>query len=208
MTKAVFFGASTVAGDGASSPDRRFTSVVSRALGWEEINLGVGGTTMTGRDDDTGLIVDEESGIGRIPDVLQAHPDWVVIQFGANDFAAGMPLGDPAEFQQGTFFWDFDTALRGLIENLPGTRIVLLTLLYRRDADTPNALGHILQDYNATIRRLAARYTLMLADAAANAGIDARSFGALSADDAHLNDDGHQHLAAFLIECLRTDRCD
>jgi len=208
MTKAVFFGASTVAGDGASAPDRRFTSVAAHALGWEEINLGVGGTAMTGRDDETGLIVDEESGIGRIPDVLQAHPDWVVIQFGANDFAAGMPLGDPAEFQQGTFFWDFDTALRGLIENLPDTQILLLTLLYRRDADTPNAQGLVLEDYNKTIRRLAERYTLMLADAAIHAGIDARSFGALSADDAHLNDDGHQRVAAFLIECLQTDRCD
>ena len=113
MTKAVFYGASTAEGAGASSPAKRFSTLVCEALGWEEINLGIGGTTMTGRDD-KGMIVDEESGIGRVPDVLHAAPDVVVILYGANDFGAGKPLGDAQKFQQGTFFWDYDTVLRGL----------------------------------------------------------------------------------------------
>ena len=53
-----------VEGAGASSPEKRFSTLVCRTLGWDEINLGIGGTTMTGRGDD-GLIADEESGIGR-----------------------------------------------------------------------------------------------------------------------------------------------
>lgn len=207
MTKAVFFGASTVQGDGASSPDKRFSTLICRTLGWEEINLGIGGTPMTGRDD-KGMIVDEESGIGRVPDILHAAPDWVVILYGANDFAGGKPLGEAGQFRQGTFLWDYDTVLRGLIENLPDAQIVLATLAYRADAETPNPLGLVLEDYNGVIRHLADRYGLKLADAGANAGIDARNFAALSADEAHLNDDGHQRLAAFFIECLQTDRCD
>ncbi len=207
MTKAVFFGASTVEGAGASSPDRRFSTLICQTLGWEEINLGIGGTTMTGRDD-TGMIVDEESGIGRVPDVLHAAPDIVVILYGANDFAGGKPLGEASQFRQGTFLWDYDTVLRGLIENLPDAQIVLTTLVYRADGETPNALGLVLEDYNSVIRHLADRYRLKLADAGANAGIDARNFPALSADEAHLNDDGHQRLAAFFIECLQTDRCN
>lgn len=207
MTKAVFFGASTVQGDGASSPDKRFSTLICRTLGWEEINLGIGGTTMTGRDD-KGMITDEESGIGRIPDILHATPDIVIILHGANDFAQGKPLGEQDKFQQGTFLWDYDTAVRGLIENLPDAQVVLSTLVYRADAETPNALGLTLEDYNGVVRCLADRYGLKLADAGANAGIDARNFAALSADEAHLNDDGHQRLAAFFIECLQTDRCD
>ena len=207
MIKAAFFGASTVAGDGASAPEKRFTSLICRTLGWQEINLGIGGTTMTGRDAQ-GQIADEESGIGRVPDVLHAAPTVLIILYGANDFGASKPLGDPEKFQQGTFFWDYDTALRGLIENLPDTKIVLATLAYRADADTPNALGLTLEDYNAMVRRLAERYDLALADAYTHAGIDGKNFAALSADEAHLNDDGHQRLAAFFIECLQTDRCD
>lgn len=207
MTKAVFFGASTVQGDGASSPDRRFSTLICRTLGWEEINLGIGGTTMTGRDD-TGMIVDEESGIGRVPDILHAAPDIVIILYGANDFAGGKPLGEAGTFRQGTFLWDYDTVLRGLIENLPDAQIVLATLAYRADAETPNPLGLTLEDYSGVVRHLGDRYGLKVADAWANAGIDARNFAALSADEAHLNDEGHQRLAAFFIECLQTDRCD
>ena len=207
MTQALFYGASTVQGDGASEPGKRFSTVVCQALGWDEINLGIGGSTMTGRDD-AGLIVSEESGIGRVPDVIKAAPNLVLILYGANDFGMSCPLGDRDQFRQGTFLWDYDTALRGLIENLPDTQIVLSTLVYRADADTPNALGLVLEDYNRVIRELAERYGLKLADAGENAGIDACSFASLSADAAHLNDDGHQRLAAFYIECLQTDRCN
>ena len=207
MTKAAFFGASTVAGDGASSPDKRFSTVICQALGWEEINLGVGGSTMTGRDD-KGLIADEDSGIGRVPDLLHASPGLIVILYGANDFGQSKPLGDPEQFRQGTFFWDYDTVLRGLIENLPDTQIVLSTLAYRADAETPNAEGLTLEDYNGVVRRLGDRYGLKTADAYTSAGIDGHNFAALSADEAHLNDEGHQRLAAFFIECLATDRCE
>ncbi len=207
MKKAVFFGASTVEGVGASAPDKRFTTVICRALGWEEINRGIGGTTMVGRDD-KGMIVDEESGIGRVPDVLHATPDFVVILYGANDFGQGRPLGDAKIFQQGTFLWDYDTVVRGLIENLPDAQIVLSTLAYRADAETPNSQGLLLEDYNQVVRQIAERYSLKLADAYSNAGIDRSNFAPLSADEAHLNDDGHQRLAAFFIECLQTDRCD
>ena len=207
MTKAVFFGASSVEGAGASSPEKRFTSIISRTLGWQEINLGVGGTTMTGRGDD-GLIVDEESGIGRVPDVLHAAPNVVLISYGANDFVQSCPLGDIGKFQQGTFASDYDTVLRGLIENLPGAKIVLATCQYRADADTPNALGLTLDNYNQAVRQLGERYQLELADAWNSSGINAQNFSALSADEAHLNDDGYQRLAAFFIECLQTDRCN
>ena len=206
MTKAVFFGASTIEGDGASSPEKRFSTLVCRALGWEEVNLGVGGTTMTGRGED-GLITDEESGIGRVPDVLHAKPDVVFISYGANDFVQSRPLGSLEKFAPGTYTSDYDTVLRGLIENLPGTRIILATCQYRADAETPNALGLVLDDYNNAVRQLGDRYQIETADAWKSSGIDAQNYGALSADAGHLNDDGYQRLAGYLIECLQTERC-
>ena len=207
MTKAVFFGASSVEGAGASSPEKRFSTLICRTLGWDEINLGVGGTTMTGRGED-GLLADEESGIGRVPDVLHARPDVVFISYGANDFVRGCSLGSLEKFEPGTYASDYDTVLRGLIENLPGARLVLATCQFRADAESPNALGLVLNDYNEVVRQLAGRYDLEMADAWKSGGIDARNFGALSADEGHLNDDGYQRLAAFFIECLQTERCD
>lgn len=200
--RAVFYGASSTEGAGASSPEHRFSSVVCRALGWEEINLGIGGTCVTGRDAE-GLVIDEDSGLGRVPVVLEAKPYILMILYGANDFGQAKPLGDASRFQQGTYFWDFDTMLRGLLAELQPEQIILSTAQYRADALTPNALGLTLEDYNRVVRQMADRYSLRLLDAFTDSGIDARNFDSLSADDSHLNDAGYERLAGFYIEALR-----
>ena len=202
MTKAVFYGASGIEGVGASSPAQRFSSIISRVMGWEECNLGIGGTPVTGRDD-SGMIVAEDSGIGRVPDVVAAAPGMVFILYGANDFVLSVPIGDPQVFRQGTFYWDFDTMLRGIKEALPAAQIVLSTPTYRADANTPNVLGLILDDYTRVMRQMADRYDLCLLDAFAESGIDAQNFSSLAADECHLNDAGQERLAAFYLEGLR-----
>ena len=206
MTKAVFFGASSVEGAGASSPERRFSTIVCRTLGWEEVNLGLGGTTVTGRDD-TGQVVALDSGIGRVPEVLEAEPDVVFILHGANDFAQSCPLGEPRLFRQGTFLWDYDTMLRGLLDGLEPDQITVSTCQYRADAETPNALGLTLADYNRIIREAGERYGLCTLDAYADSGLGPRNWAQFSADDAHLNDAGYEFLAAFFTESLRKRQC-
>lgn len=202
MTKAVFFGASSVEGVGASDPEKRWSSVTARALGWEEVNLGIGGTTVIGRDAE-GQVTDENSGLGRVTDVLDAQPDVVIISYGGNDFGQGKPLGSLDQFQQGTFLWDYDTMLRGLLYVLHPGQIVLSTLQYRADAETPNAQGLVLTDYNRVIAQVGERNGVRVLDPYTEAGIDPRNWAQLSADDIHLNDDGHERLAAFFIEALR-----
>lgn len=202
MIKAVFFGASSVEGAGASDPERRFTTVVAHTLGWEEINLGIGGTTVTGRDDE-GQVLDEDSGLGRVDDVLNARPDVVLILHGANDFAQSRPLGDVSRFQQGTFFWDYDTMLRGLLFQLDPAQIVLSTCQYRSDALTPNAVGLTLPDYNRAIMQVGERNGLRTLDPYTDAGIGLQNWTELSADEGHLNDAGYERLAAFFIQNLQ-----
>jgi lysophospholipase L1-like esterase len=202
MTKAVFFGASNVEGVGASEPAKRWASITAHTLGWEEINLGIGGTTVTGRDD-TGQVTDENSGLGRVTDVLDAHPDVVLISYGANDFGQSKPLGTPDRFVQGTFFWDYDTMLRGLLYTLVPGQVVLSTAQYRSDAEVPNAQGLTLADYNHAIQQISERHGVRVLDPYTDAEIDARNWPMLSADDIHLNDTGHERLAAFYIDALR-----
>jgi lysophospholipase L1-like esterase len=205
MTKAVFFGSSLVAGAGAPSPERRFTTRVAGALGWEEINLGATGSTVTGRDS-AGQVVDDESGIARVPDVLEAKPDVVVILYGCEDFRLSREMGDPGRFQQGTFHWDYDTILRGLLFELAPEQVVVSTMPYTKDGECPNLAGLTLKDYNAAIDSLAGRYLLRLLDPAQESMICGDSFAALSSDAATLNDAGHERLAAYFIEALRSWR--
>lgn len=201
MLKAVFFGASTVEGVGASAPERRFSAIVARTMGWEEINLGLGGTCVTGRDE-AGQVTDEDSGLGRVPDVLAAAPDFVLVLHGANDFAQGRELGDPAQFRQGTFLWDYDTMIRGLLFELQPAQVAVCTCAYRADATTPNARGLTLSDYNQIIKNVGERYGLRVLDAYADAGMDSDNWHKLSDDGVHPNDAGHQCLAAFVIQAL------
>jgi hypothetical protein len=205
MTKAIFFGASLVSGAGASSPERRFTTLAASALGWEEVNLGAPGSTVTGRDE-AGQVVDEQSGIGRVPDVLEARPDVVVIVYGAEDFERSHPLGDPAQFQQGTFHSDYDTMLRGLLFELAPEQVIVSTLPYTKAGEGPNALGLTMRDYNGAIEGLSGRYLLRLLDPARESTVESANFAELSADPATLNDAGHERLAAYFIEALRVLR--
>ena len=189
-------------GAGASAPERRFSTLTAHTLGWSEINLGKGGTTVTGRDDE-GQVQDEESGLGRVPDVLDAEPDLVLISYGANDFAQSRELGDVERFRQGTFFWDYDTMLRGLLFTLQPRRIVVSTLPYRNDAETPNALGLVLPDYNRAIADVGQRHGVRVLDAYNDAGMDSDNWDKLSDDGVHPNDAGHECLAAFFIQALQ-----
>ncbi len=201
MTKVVFFGASLVEGVGASAPERRFSTVACRVLGWEEVNLGIAGTCVTGRDHD-GQVLDEDSGLGRVPEVLETQPDLVFVLHGGNDFAQGLPIGDPAQFQQGTFLWDYDTMARGLLFELQPAQIILLTLSDRRDAQTPNAAGLTLDDYNQVIQNVGARYGLRVLNTVADAGLNLATD--YTDDGIHPNDAGHQCLAAFIIQAMQT----
>jgi lysophospholipase L1-like esterase len=207
MIKTVFFGSSTVEGAGASAPERRFSSLVSQVMGWEEINLGIGGTTVTGRDDE-GQIIALESGIGRVPEVIEAQPDIVVILYGTNDFGQSIPLGEAKQFRQGTFFWDYDTMLRGLLDALEPNQFFIGLGQYRADAETPNAQGLTLTDYNRVIREAGERYGLCVLDAYTHAGIDANNWPRYAADDIHVNDAGHELLAAFYLESIRKHSCE
>lgn len=200
MTKAVFFGASSVEGVGASAPDKRFSTIASRIMGWDEVNLGLSGTCVTGRDAE-GQVLDEDSGLGRVPDVLDAQPALVFVLHGANDFVQNVPIGDPAQFRQGTFLWDYDTMARGLLFELQPAQVVLMTVFDRQDAQSPNAAGLTLADYNAMVRTVGARYNLRVLDTFADAGLDFATDYA--PDGVHPNDNGHQCLAAFIVQAMQ-----
>ncbi|OZC96808.1 hypothetical protein CH281_23410 [Rhodococcus sp. 06-221-2] len=79
-----FLGDSYSKGIGASSNGRRWTTLVSAAMGWSELNLAEGGsgytTSYLGQKTDYGIKLDV---------LAAAQPDVVVVSGGRNDYEAG-----------------------------------------------------------------------------------------------------------------------
>ena len=79
-----FLGDSYSKGIGASSNGQRWTTLVSAAMGWSELNLAEGGsgctTSYLGQKTDYGMKLDV---------LAAAQPDVVVVSGGRNDYEAG-----------------------------------------------------------------------------------------------------------------------
>jgi GDSL-like Lipase/Acylhydrolase family len=93
LPKVVFFGSSTTVGFGTTRGDRRWTTLLSRYLGWEEINEGLSGSTVSValRDKELASV---PSGLERWrSNVLARHPDRVVMLYGVNDAFRQISLG-------------------------------------------------------------------------------------------------------------------
>ena len=82
-----------ITGADLHDPADRFSSLISRILGWEEINLGKPEAQLVGRHSD-GRIEDPTSGAARVADVLKAQPDVAVIMFGDEDHAGSRLVGE------------------------------------------------------------------------------------------------------------------
>jgi lysophospholipase L1-like esterase len=86
QTTVAFIGDSYTAGTGASDKAHRWSSLVSKDLGWQESNLALGGTgyvTTAGKD---GCGLDFcPAYTGVAADVVKAKPDVVIVSGGRND---------------------------------------------------------------------------------------------------------------------------
>lgn len=179
-----FYGSSTTYGVGASRPDRRYSSMLCRMLGWQELNAGLSGATVASEG---------PPGPGDPPavarwkqDVVAKHPDRIVAMLGANDAARDLAVGPgPGSFQAN---------LGLLLDTLPAgfapAHLALVTA-QRGKLNTAHRAGfdQVLLD---TARRVGAL------------GIDAEpafpaaELPAMAADDIHMNDLGHATVASYL----------
>ena len=98
VKKILFVGDSISVGVGASSKETRYTTLAVKMLNdaagrkaYEELNIAISGSTMT-----THLWPRKQaSGFPyRLPDVIAAKPDIVVVQHAVNDNAIGCSLGE------------------------------------------------------------------------------------------------------------------
>lgn len=184
---AAFLGDSYTHGTGASSPAKRWTSIVAAKEGWQEVNDGEGGTgyVATSGVEGCGQTVCPAYA-DRVSDLVKQQPDVVVVAGGQNDFGkfGNDPEGVTAAVN------DVYSALRAA---LPHARIIAVGPSIPSDVDAPaTGLDRAVRDASKSI---GATYVSLLDP-------DVITPNMLRPDKQHVEDDGHAAIAARVIAAL------
>ncbi|TYQ25216.1 SGNH/GDSL hydrolase family protein [Pseudanabaena sp. UWO311] len=189
--KVVFFGSSTTVGLWASRGDRRWSTLLSRYMGWQEINESLSGSTLSKASRD-GKPLRTTAAVQRWREAITPrHPDLVVMLYGVNDAYWKLPLGDEVNPKPATFRGDLETMLTGMAQVLRPDRLVVVT-------PQPNqATRDRRSPYDLALKEGANKIGANFIDAGQEAfPIDELSN--YSADGLHLNNLGHAALASYI----------
>ncbi|BAY32431.1 hypothetical protein NIES2107_43200 [Nostoc carneum NIES-2107] len=192
--RVVFFGSSTTVGVGSTRGDRRWSTLLSRYLGWQEINQGLSGSKITNFYKNL-----PSDSPWRVPpavershqDVLRYEPDLVVMMYGTNDIYRQVPLGAASQNQPGTFYTDLKTLLTDLKSALPPERLIVSTpqpSIKTQDSRTP---------YDLALEAGAGQVGAIFIDTGHEA-FPASDLPQYAADGLHPNNLGHAAIASFM----------
>jgi lysophospholipase L1-like esterase len=190
LPKVVFFGSSTTVGFGTTRGDRRWTTLLSRYLGWEEINEGLSGSTVSTALRNTPELATVPSAIERWrKNVLSRKPDRVVLLYGVNDAFRRVPLGTAQ--QRGTYSGDLTKMLTDMAQEFEPHQLIIST-------SQPNQ-GTL--DRRKDYDRVLVETTKQIGGYLVEAGNEAFPVSDLpdySADGLHMNNLGHGIFASYL----------
>lgn len=171
-----FLGDDYTTGVGASSTDKRFSTLVCARLGLREKNFGIAGAGYA-------KAAQGRTYADRVDDIVAAHPDVVVVSGGRNDVYDDMnTLTDAAH--------DLFATLR---QKLPDAVLVAIAPWWG-DSDHPPALDQIAEAVRSAVREAGGHY-LALAD-------PLHGHPEWMADAADPNDAGYAHLADAVARAL------
>ncbi len=186
--KVVFFGSSTTVGFGTTRGDRRWTTLLSKYLGWQEINEGLSGSTIS-TGDWPGKPKYLEAGVERWRrNVLDRHPDRVVMLYGVNDAFRQVALGQAD--QLGTYNGDLNKMLTDMAQEFRPDQLISIS-------SQPNqATVDRRAPYDAGLLAVAQKVGSYFIDG--QEAFPITDLPAYAADGLHLNDLGHATFASFL----------
>jgi lysophospholipase L1-like esterase len=176
-----FYGDSYTLGTGASSPDKRWSTIVSAERNWNEFNPSVNGLGFVNNRSDFGD--------GDLPSqIIESDPDIVFVTMGLNDNFSYDVAGDEIHDQ-------IDSDLDRLKSSLPGARFIVVEPFWYTD-ERPESLDVI---------------SGWVEDAAADIGADYIPGASrwieghpewMAADGLHPNDDGYAAMAVEMDAAL------
>lgn len=175
---AAFYGDSYTRGTGASSPEHRWSTIVSAERGWFEFNPSVDGL---------GFVINRDfiaAADGDLVDQIVDHepaPDVVIVTMGLNDNFAMPDAGDEIEAA-------IDADLARFRADLPEVRLVVVEPFWHQD-ERPASVAQIIGWVEAAAARVGADYI-----AGASRWIEGHPEW-MAADGLHPNDDGYAEIA-------------
>ena len=195
---------------------------VKEILGLSKINVdGISGTCIT-----TGSKNDHKSAISGRYVNMSNNADLIVIQGGVNDEIFNKELGTfeanlvPNRDQLSetqlkeidedyllTFYGSMEQLCNGLLTKYPGKTIIFITPTSHDDAGTKksNTTGYTAYDFSEAMKRVCAKYSILVYDAYSNSGIypaNDENAEYYTTDRLHLNDRGHEHLGNELARFI------
>lgn len=172
--EAAFVGDDYVEGAGATTPARRWSTLVADQEGLKELNFGQSGTGYVNPGEQVG-----ESPLSRRVDaVIASRPDVVVVSAGMNDVED--------RYTRREIRSAVNRAFRRLRAGLPDARIVAVAPLYP-DSNPPRKVALIARFVRSAARRVDAEFV--------QTGPWLDDLALRLADDEHLNDAGYRMLA-------------
>ena len=194
-TQKIFFGGDSISvGSGASSGERRYTTVLTGMLNaggvkYTELNYGISGSALV----DQFWPAPNCSGYPYILEkAIAQKPDVFVMQHGTNDNALGHSLG--------RFLWTYRHTIGTLKEKVPGITIVCMTIC--PSWDTLSSTDEWLNQANAGIQEIAAMENTLLAQTYFKLQYRKDIFP----DGIHPDDEGHRIMAQSVLEVLRENK--
>lgn len=175
-----FYGDSYTRGTGASSTEKRWSSIISADRGWTEVNPSTDGL---------GFVNNREyQSVDELDAVIDADPDIVIVTMGLND---NFSMPDRADDIEAAIESDFTR----LSTDLPDARIVVVEPFWYTD-DRPDSVQQIIDWVEAGAERIGADY---IPDA--SHWIEGHPEW-MASDGLHPNDDGYAAIAEKMDSAL------
>lgn len=183
-TIAAFYGDSYTRGTGASSPERRWSTIICDERGWYEFNPSVDGL---------GFVINRGLAPGGdLVDQIVEHeppPDVVIVTMGLNDNFAMPGAADELEAAISADFERFR-------EELPDARLVVVEPFWYED-DRPDSVEQIVEWVEVAAERVGADHI-----AGASRWLEGHPEW-MAADVIHPNDEGYAEIARRMDEELK-----
>lgn len=184
-----FYGDSYTRGTGASSPERRWSTIVSAERGWREINRSENGLGFVNRRDSMGPGLDDIPAL-----IIDDDPDIVFVTMGLNDNFSYDRAADAIHAA-------IDSDLQRLRDGLPGARIVVVEPFWYTD-DRPASVDVIAGWVEAAADRIDADHI-----SGASHWLDGHYADSpdswMASDGLHPNDTGYAYMTERMDAALR-----
>jgi peptidoglycan/xylan/chitin deacetylase (PgdA/CDA1 family) len=138
--------------------------------------------------------------------------DTMVIEFGTNDYAAGIPLGDPSDDSHDTFYGAINHIVNKINSKYPAIRLLFVSPTWRSsgnggetiDSDVwKNKVGCILPDYVGAMAQATKLNHVQFVDMYANSLINKYTASYYLVDGLHpIVNTGNQHYADLIVKAL------